>query len=134
MSKRLKNIYIVTFCLYLTAVGLLCFMKPSTLPDIGIITLFGIPVDKIVHFLMFLPYPILAGLVFIDKDRHMIVNLFTLILLATVGIGIAYGTEVVQLYSEYRSYEVADFHADLKGIVTGTMLAIAYLTYIKLKK
>ena len=134
MSKRLKNIYIAAFCLYLTAVGLLCFMKPSSLPDIGIITLFGIPVDKIVHFLMFLPYPILAGLVFIDKDRHALVNIFVLLMLAVIGVGIAYGTEIVQLYSGYRSYEIADFRSDIRGIAAGTVLAIAYQTYIKLKK
>ena len=134
MSKRLKHIYIAAFFLYLTAVGLLCFIRPSSLPEVDIMTIFGIPVDKAVHFLMFLPYPILAGLAFIDKERHALVNIFVLLMLAVIGVGIAYGTEIVQLYSGYRSYDIADFRSDIKGIAAGAVLAIAYQTYIKLKK
>jgi hypothetical protein len=70
MEGRYKKIYIAIFCAYLAAVGLLCFIRPSSLPEMEVKTFLGIPIDKILHFIMFLPYPILAGLVFIRRDRN----------------------------------------------------------------
>ena len=50
----------ILFLLYLGAIALLCFMHVDKLPDVQKF-IFGIPTDKIVHFGMFLPFPILAS-------------------------------------------------------------------------
>lgn len=134
MKGHWKNIYIATFCIYLAAVALLCFLKPSSLPEMDVKTFLGLPIDKVLHFLMFLPYPVLAGLSFISHKQKLGWNIVVLMSLAAVGIGMAYGTEVIQSHTEYRSYEIEDFYADLIGIGSGVIIAITYLIYIKLKK
>ena len=134
MKSNLRKLYTAFFCIYLIAVGLLCFLRPSSLPEVDIKTFLGIPVDKLLHFLMFLPYPILSGLVFIRKEQKMAVSIAILITLAVLGIGISYGTELIQARTGYRSYEIGDFYADITGIATGFIISTIYLTYIKLKK
>ena len=42
--------------------------------------------------------------------------------IAVTGAGVAYGTELIQAQTGYRSYEIADFHADITGIITGSLL------------
>ena len=134
MKGRAHTLYIIIFCMYLAAVGLLCFIKPSSLPEMDIKTFFGLPLDKVLHFLMFLPYPVLAGMVFINKEQNAAAAAAILTVLAVTGIGVAYGTEIIQSHTGYRSYEIADFHADMIGIAAGTLLAAAYMTYTRLKK
>jgi len=134
MKGRTHTLYIIIFCMYLAAVGLLCFIKPSSLPEMDIKTFFGLPLDKVLHFLMFLPYPFLSGMIFLSKEQRPIVSCVILFILAVTGIGVAYGTEIIQSYTGYRSYEIADFHADMIGIAAGTLLAAAYMTYTRLKK
>ncbi|MBO7192562.1 MAG: VanZ family protein [Bacteroidales bacterium] len=134
MKGRLKKTYIIVFCIYLSAVGVLCFMNPSDIPEIGLQTFLGIPIDKILHFLMFLPYPILAGLSFMNGRIGLVRNLIILTAIIITGIGVSYGTEVIQSHTEYRSYEINDFYADLTGIATGSLLTAAYITYTTLKK
>jgi len=134
MKGRTHTLYIIIFCMYLAAVGLLCFIKPSSLPEMDIKTFFGLPLDKVLHFLMFLPYPFLSGMIFISKEQRPIVSCVILFILAVTGIGVAYGTEIIQSHTGYRSYEIADFHADMIGIAAGTLLAAAYMTYTRLKK
>ena len=134
MKGRIHTLYIITFCIYLAAVALLCFIKPSSLPEMDIKTFLGLPVDKVLHFIMFLPYPVLAGMVFINKEQKTAAAAVILTVLAITGIGVAYGTEIIQSHTGYRSYEIADFHADMIGIAAGTLLAAAYMTYTRLKK
>lgn len=133
MKGRITATYITLFCVYLTAVGVLCFIKPSSIPEIDIKVFLGIPIDKILHFLMFLPYPILAGPVFVRRERGLASGILTLALLSVTGAGVAYGTELIQAHTGYRSYEIADFHADITGIITGSLIAMGYLTYTRLK-
>lgn len=133
MKGRITATYITLFCVYLTAVGVLCFIKPSSIPEIDIKTFLGIPIDKIFHFMMFLPYPILAGPVFVRRERGLASGILTLALLSVTGAGVAYGTELIQAHTGYRSYEIADFHADITGIITGSLIAMGYLTYTRLK-
>lgn len=134
MKIRLRHIYTLLFCIYLAAVAFLCFMQTENLPDISAETFLGIPIDKVLHFLMFLPYPVLSGMTFIDTERGLAMNLITLAVLVITGAGLAYGTEAIQAYTDYRSYETADFHADLIGMASGTAAISAYLIISRLKK
>ena len=134
MKEKLRILYIVAFCIYMVAVGVLCFIRPSSLPEMDIKTFLGLPIDKVLHFLMFLPYPVLSGLVFINKDQKLSAVTAVMLILVATGIGVAYGTEMIQSQTGYRSYEIADFYADLAGITAGTVLAISYIAYTRLKK
>lgn len=134
MKVNIKKICIAAFCIYLIAVAVLCFIRPSNLPEVDIKTIFGIPIDKILHLLMFLPYPFLAGMSFLSRKLSILANILTLVILASAGVGIAYGTELIQAQTGYRSYEIADFKADTIGITIGTIGAFIGMIYIKLKK
>ena len=134
MERRLKKIYIAVFCIYLTAVALLCFLRPSSLPEVDIKTFLGIPIDKCLHFLMFLPFPILSGLVFIDKESGLLSGIAIMAVLAVVGSGLAYGTELIQAHTGYRAYEIGDFIADAIGICAGTAAFLSYTITTRLKK
>ena len=134
MKGHLRILYITAFCIYLAAVGVLCFIRPSSLPEMDIKTFLGLPIDKVLHFLMFLPYPVLSGLVFINREQKIPGITAIMLILAITGIGVAYGTEMIQAQTEYRSYEIADFHADMTGIAAGIILAASYIAYTRLKK
>lgn len=126
MNRKNRHIWIVLFCLYIFLVAYLCFMRPDELPQIRP-DFWGIPVDKIVHFIMFSPYPILTYAAFrpfgMKKSRHILV---LLIILAT-GAGVAMGTEKLQGLSEFRSYEITDFYADMAGMACSSVLAAVYI-------
>lgn len=134
MKNRLKIFSTIAFCTYLAAVCVLCFIRPSSLPEMDIKTFLGIPIDKVLHFLMFLPYPVLSGIVFISKEHKRPAVTVTMFILALTGIGVAYGTEMIQSHTDYRSYETADFYADMTGIAAGTLLTASCLIYTRLKK
>ena len=63
MKISLKKVFQYGFVLYLLAVLYLCFGKFENTPDVPW-SLLGIPSDKLVHFGMFFPFPILAFLAF----------------------------------------------------------------------
>lgn len=114
------------FCVYIGAIFALCFMKGDNVPDIQL-TLFGIPTDKIVHFCMFAPYPVLSFLTFcrgiMSKRRKAMVLIISIIL----GAGLAYGTEQLQGLTDYRSYDITDFYADLAGIGCGSLATLIFI-------
>ena len=134
MKGHLRILYITAFCIYLAAVGVLCFIRPSSLPEMEIKTFLGLPIDKVLHFLMFLPYPVLSGLAFINREQKLSAVISIMLILAITGTGVAYGTEMIQAQTGYRSYEIADFHADMTGIATGIIISAGYIIHNRLKR
>lgn len=126
MKLKDRHIWAVLFCLYIFLVAYLCFMRPDELPQVRP-DLWGIPIDKVVHFIMFSPYPILAYAAFrpvgMKKSRHILI----LIIILATGTGVAIGTEKLQGISEFRSYEITDFYADMAGMAFSTLLTAVYI-------
>lgn len=124
--SRTRIIFIVSFCLYIAAVAFLCFAKPDDLPQMPQFW-FGLPADKIAHFLMFLPFPVLAYATFAGKwneaGRHFILTG----ILTVAGTLAAVATEYIQALLGYRSGDVNDFIADVIGIVAGGCAVSIYL-------
>ena len=81
MKANLKKISLALFCIYLVAVAALCFLRPSSLPEMNIKTFLGLPIDKVLHFLMFLPYPVLSGMSFMDREYPLPRNIFILLVI-----------------------------------------------------
>lgn len=111
----------ILFLLYLAAIAFLCFMKVDKMPDIQRV-IFGIPADKLAHFLMFLPFPILAFLAYdhvTDKPWRCVVFAVMNFL---CGAAIALLTEYVQGLLPYRSRDLNDLKADLLAIGISTLL------------
>jgi VanZ family protein len=129
MKGRRHHIYIVLFCLYILAVGVVCFARPDEIPQLPL-DWFGLSSDKIAHFLMFIPFPILAWLTFVPERLSKSCKSLSLIAISVIGAVIAAATEQIQGALGYRLYEIKDLFADFIGIAVG---AIAILAYIALK-
>jgi VanZ family protein len=132
MTRRQLTWTRILFGLYLVAVAVLCFAKFPESEDVPR-SLLGIPMDKLVHFLMFFPLPLLAYLAF---DRYP-GKRWTAALWASVSFlgGCAYAafTELVQLRLPYRSGDPADFRADFAALAVCSVL-ILILIFAKPKK
>ena len=59
MTRGQKIAFQILFFLYLAGILFLCFWHFESLPDTPS-ALLGIPMDKLVHCAMFIPFPILA--------------------------------------------------------------------------
>lgn len=114
-KKRLIGIFVL--CCYFAAVLILCMAKPQQIPLLEEV-LWGIKADKIVHFLMFMPYPMIAYNAFRPDGGEKWRDLTVLAAVFAAGIGAAMATELLQGISEYRSYETEDFYADVLGMMS----------------
>lgn len=132
MKITRRHIAVIALCLYLAALGFLCFADPQDYPTTDF-SLWGLPADKIAHFLMFAPYPVLAFLSIDSKSEKLLKRLYILALILVSGCGLAIGTEFIQGTTEYRSFELWDFAADIAGMLASTVLLAAYVisTYKK---
>lgn len=124
--KKGKYISIALFCIYIAAVILLCVIQTDSLPELPKLFL-GIPLDKVAHFMMFLPFPILGYMTFHHSGRSKWRDLVILGIICILGAGFALSTERLQAMTSYRSYEVADMIADFTGILTGVTAVIIYI-------
>ena len=123
----------IVFALYLAAIVWLCFGQFDSVPDIPR-SYWGIPTDKIVHFLMFFPFPVLAYYAF-DRysDRFGTSVRWTAVTFGA-GLLIAAGTEVGQArLTSYRSGDIHDFNADFLAIGISTLIVLT-LNLRKLRK
>lgn len=120
------------FGLYIAAVAYLCFAKPSDLPQMPN-NWFGLPTDKVGHFLMFLPFPILGYITFYTEKMSIWKRLALVVILLIIGMGGALATEKIQALIQYRSAEVKDLIADGAGTLCGGILTMIYILIRKKK-
>ena len=132
MTRRQLVIARILFAMYLVAVAVLCFGKFESSQDMPR-ELWGIPTDKVVHFLMFFPFPALAYLAF---DRYK-GNRSSSFLWAGVAFlaGCAYAavTELIQSRLSYRSGDPVDFQADFLALAACSVF-ILIIILLKPKK
>ena len=120
--KQLKYARIA-FAVYLAAVLVLCFAKFPSTDDVPK-ELWGIPMDKIVHFLMFVPFPLLAYLAFDRyRERRWAAAPWTAVAFLGGGAFAAF-TELVQSRLAYRSGDPADFKADAIALAAGSVIVL----------
>lgn len=123
---RKKLILRILFYLYLAAVLFLCFGHFESTPDVPK-SLLGIPADKLVHFCMFFPFPILAFLAF-DKYTETAKSTFLFSGITWVtGLLLAYATEWGQAHmTTWRSGDPLDLLADGIAITLATVVVIIW--------
>jgi VanZ family protein len=119
----------ILFVLYLAVLMYLCFGRLDGLPE-DPRSLFGLEGDKVVHFLMFLPFPILSYFAFPMRTRKAWHSLLLTAFILAVGSVFAAGTEFIQDFIPYREADTADFMADFLGLCIPAALVLA----IDLKK
>ena len=132
MNKTIRYIAGILLILYIAAVVVLCFIQTDSLPPMEP-EWFGIPVDKIAHFIMFLPYPILTWLVFNNLAKKIWRRVAFAVLILFSGLMIAGTTELFQGMTDYRSPDIMDLVADGSGIITG-MGIVGIITFIARRK
>lgn len=126
MTSKARKIFRILLVLYLISILVLCFANLSSLPDVSN-TIFGIEIDKVAHFLMFLPFPALFFLSFEGKAAALIGAG------VLAGLSVAGTTEWVQSFLIYRSMDLADFFADTAGLLSGALLTGAALAIFRKK-
>lgn len=110
----------IAFFLYLAVLFFLCFGRFPQSPDMPS-ELLGIPIDKIVHFCMFLPFPVLAILAFGRKTETVRQSAAAVAVAFLLGCLLAVLTEGGQTLTDYRTGDLLDLAADLTGLVAGAL-------------
>ena len=121
--KRRRVIAVVVWVLYICAVLVLLLGKFSSSPDIPK-EMLGIPMDKIVHFLIFLPSVILTYLTFYYRDMASKKVASMLVIAFFSAIAVAAASEIAQAFLPWRQGEPMDFVADLSGVVLSVLIAL----------
>lgn len=120
------------FIAYILAVMALCFAdstpdslsgscmnfinsSASVCPEVGN--------DKIIHLIMFFPFPMLAIGAFAKREPEVLQFVLLLAIVALAGILTSGMTELLQGYLEYRDCDIKDFWADSIGILLGVATA-----------
>jgi VanZ family protein len=125
MTRRQLIISRILLVLYLAAVCVLCFGHFTSVPKVQP-SFLGIPTDKIVHFLMFFPFPILVFLAFNRYGEKRPWKWLGVLLTFLVGEGIAIGTELVQGLTVYRSKDPKDFLADSIALAAASLIVLFF--------
>ena len=132
MGKR-NVVSLVLFVIYLAAVIWCCFGHFDDLPDVDK-SLFGIPTDKIVHFIMFLPFPVLCFKSFSFLAGKQWRAILTIIVIFILGCLLAAGTEIGQSFTKYRSGDPLDFISDVAALVVSSIATLAVWLYTRNNK
>ena len=126
MTPRQRIAFRILFFLYLAGVLFLCFGKFRSNPSVPL-ELFGIPTDKLVHFGMFFPFPILAFLAFDHRTDSVPATLACTGITLILGLILAGGTEWGQaVLTDYRSGDRLDFAADAVALVCASVLVAVW--------
>lgn len=133
MSRGNKIAFRILFFMYVAGVLFLCFGHFDSTPSVPL-DFFGIPTDKIVHFAMFFPFPILAFFAF---DRFTETVKSTLLFVGVtfiIGLLLAFGTEWGQAHlTEYRSGDTMDLLADTIALLISSVV-VALVDIAKQRK
>lgn len=124
-ALKRRHMAILLFAFYLAAVAYLCFLKPGSIPVLQQF-IFGIPTDKVIHFIMFLPYPILAYISFRPDRKGVLTHMLALIAIIAVGAAMAMGVERLQIAAG-RNYDIKDFYANIAGMAAGAAITLIFI-------
>lgn len=117
----------ILMLLYISAVAFLCFHRFSSMPSVPT-TLLGIPMDKIAHFCMFLPFPVIAAMCFDKVPAKQWQIIAANIAVLAAGCVFAALTEIIQSRLSYRTGDKIDFLADALAMTIGSVATVVILT------
>ncbi len=81
----------------------------------------GIPLDKIIHFIMYIPLPILLWAVLIDFYPSYYHRGVALVIIFIISIILSTSTEILQKTTEFRQFEYLDLIANYLGVIIGLL-------------
>jgi len=114
----------VLFIIYVATVCCLCFLNLSFTQELNLPSyLWGYRMDRVVHFLMFVPFPVLAIPVFNLSRKSTGLRILRCLVIFLAGILFAAATELIQYYFlALREGDFIDFKADLLGLGAGLVI------------
>lgn len=117
MRSKPNYILKALFVLYLAGLCFCCFWNFRGSVDLGREWL-GLPADKIVHFLLFFPMPVITYMAFprLSDTPRRYLRFSVIVFMASAVFGAF--TEIVQSRTGYRSCDWMDLLADCCGILT----------------
>lgn len=122
-NKQRARLFKFILVLYTACLCYLCFGQFNGIQKAPQF-LFGIPTDKIEHFCMFFPFPIIYYLCFKTLARKPgKAILWTLETLA-VGAVFAAATELIQRNISYRCGDWSDFLVDVLALAAGCIVTL----------
>ena len=130
--KRTTIFKILTL-LYVATVALICFARFSSLPTVPGKFL-GMDADKVVHFLMFMPFPLLAYFSFPLDRKGLGRTLCAIVAIFVIGCCLAGVTEYVQGKLPYRTMDINDFKADALGMLFSSLVVFLSRVFSKSRK
>ncbi|MBO4843401.1 MAG: VanZ family protein [Bacteroidales bacterium] len=133
MKKGTRIFFGILLLIYLAAVLYLCFSTLQNLPHVQR-KIWGIPTDKLVHFVMFLPFPFLMYLTFAPITKKFFKALTHVIIIFGLGCALAAGTEIVQKQLSYRTGDLKDFEADALALIVGSVFILLINFIIAINK
>ena len=123
MTRKQLTYARIAFAAYILAVLVLCFARFPSSDDVPSVFL-GIPMDKLVHFLMFFPFPLLAYLAFDRYRERRGAAVPRVVAALACGCVFAAFTELVQTRLPYRSGDPADFQADAIALLAASVIVL----------
>ena len=127
------KLFKILFFIYLTGLCFCCFWNFRG--SIGLDNdLWGIRMDKVVHFLLFFPLPIVSYMAFPQLRNTSGRYLKFSILSVAAGVLLGAVIELIQGWSGYRSCGMADLLADFCGLVSAALLLQVYEAFIGRKR
>ncbi|MGM9787322.1 MAG: VanZ family protein [Candidatus Cryptobacteroides sp.] len=121
-----KTLWRIISLIYLGLLCYLCFSTPDNLPSVNDWHFF-IPADKVVHFCMFFPAPVLLFLSIGKRwegARKAVPVVLLCLLVCTILAG---ATEIIQNFRPGRSMSFGDFIADFLGMILSCLLLLPSL-------
>ena len=113
----------ILFAVYIIAAAFLCFGKFENSQKVPM-DLWGIPTDKVVHFLMFFPFPLLSCLAFDGYRGKPGKAVLKTAIAFLAGCAFAAFTEWVQSHLPYRSADPFDFRADVLALLSSSVIVL----------
>ena len=119
----------VLVLLYLAGVAYLCFNNFKSLPSVSR-TILGFETDKVVHFLMFFPFPIISVWCYSKLPDNFGKAVFRRLDMMVIGAAIAAFTELVQTKLVYRSGDFRDWKADILALGAASLISLVIETVL----
>lgn len=124
----------ILLVLYIIGVAFLCFATfDQTVPTLKW-TLFDIPSDKLGHFLMFLPFPVLCFFSFPYRGVRLLPCLLSVLAIFAVGAAFAGATELIQGWLPKRKADLYDFQADFLGLCVSAVPVFCLAVYLLIRR